>query len=466
MESVHAMKPVEVADSTSQKDPIPQGDGDRTLLIKALESGAGSCLVLDTELRVVGATGSAEQILGTRVRPGTRAVKLLCGEMVNSPLAEALAKGRPVTTTIVPVMGKPDGQFIRVRAKPLRAGFGTAGWLLLLTEEPRLDGDEPEELLGIWTRDVQMKRLFRLAEKVAKCDAPVLIRGEPGTGKESLAAAIHELSLRKAGLFSVIDAGMVTPVWLEDQLAKHAQSADGGTLFIDNLERLPFETQGALLRALEMGVITPLGHRGSSAQAASIPNSGEFRERHLTVNTRIISATSASLQYEVESGQFRADLLYRLRIVSLYLPPLRARRGDVLFVAEKIILQLNSRGGRVIEKMSDAAILKLTQHDWPGNVRELRAAIETAFATGDGPVLLPSELPADLTDPFATGEAVVGPASEPPSERMMDEASRIKRAIERANGDRAQAAITLGMSRTTLWRRMRALGLLGPGSDA
>lgn len=433
-------------DHTAHAAPEHGGD-DRALLLRAVEALGGGALVLDPALRVVAATPSAEIVLGAPVRPGIHAVKLLCGGAIDRPAAESLAAGRPFVTTI-PRLGTADPErLVRVRARPLRALSGPIGWVLLVAEEAARPDDRPEQLHGLWTRDVTMKRLFRLAEKVARADASVLVRGEMGTGKASLAAAIHKLSPRRSGAFRVVSCASATPALLERSLSGHARDADGGTLFLDDVDQLPVDVQGELLRVLESGVVTPA-------------DGGE----PVSADARIIAATHASLQREVEAGRFRADLLYRLRIASLYLPPLRARRGDVALLTEKFVAELNERGGRRIERVSPEALARLEQHAFPGNVRELRAAIESAFTTGEGPVLLAGDLPPEIGDPFASGEPVFRPAPPPPSAEEPDEAARIRRAVERAGGDRAQAATMLGMSRTTLWRRMRALGLHGHGA--
>jgi DNA-binding NtrC family response regulator len=427
--------------------PGPEGD-DRALLLRALDTLGGGALVLDAGLRVVAATPSAEVVLGAPARVGIHAVKLLCGGEVERPLAEALAAGRAVITT-VPRLGEGDpSRLVRVRARPLRSIAGLCGFLVQLSEETRSAGEGPEELHGLWTRDVTMKRLFRLAERVARCDASVLVRGEMGTGKASLAAAIHKLSPRHAGALHVVSCSGATTALLERRLSGHARDADGGTLFLDSVDQLPMEVQGELLRVLESGVVTPID--GDSP---------------VSIDFRVIAASHVSLQKEVEAGHFRADLLYRLRIASIYLPPLRARRGDVALLTERFITELNERGGRRIERVSPEALARLEQHPFPGNVRELRAAVESAFATGDGPVLLARDLPPEIADPLASDEELFrpAPASQPPPGEP-DEVARIRRAIERAGGDRSLAATTLGMSRTTLWRRMRALGMLGPSS--
>lgn len=427
----------------------PTGSEEHTLLLRALDALGGGALVLDSGLRVVAATPSAEGVLGAEIRPKIHAVKLLCAGEADRPLAEALASGRAVTATVPRLGDAGEGRLVRVRARPLRALSGPTGWILSLSEERAKPDDTPEELYGLWTRDVTMKRLFRLAERVAASDATVLIRGEMGTGKASLAAAIHKLSPRHAGTFCVVSCARATQALLERRIAGHAKDADGGTLFLDDVEMLPLDVQGELLRVLETGMLTP--HDGSAP---------------VRVDTRVIAASHASMSEEVESGRLRADLLYRLRIASLYLPPLYARRGDVALLAERFIAELNERGGRRIVRIAQEALARLEQHSFPGNVRELRAAIEAAFATGEGEVLLARDLPAEIADPFAGAEEVFRPApSSPPLADEPDEATRIRRAIERAGGDRTLAATALGMSRTTLWRRMRALGLYGLGEE-
>jgi two-component system response regulator AtoC len=428
--------------------PAPDhGGDDRALLVRAIEALGGGALVLDAGLRVVAATPAADLVLGAPVRPGIHAVKLLCGGAVDRPVAESLAAGRALVATIPRLGDSEPDRLVRVRARPLRALSGPIGWIVLVSEEPPRPDDRPEELHGLWTRDVTMKRLFRLAERVARCDASVLVRGEMGTGKASLAAAIHRLSPRHDGAFRAVSCALATPATLE----RHAREADGGTLFLDGVEQLSPGVQGELLRVLESGMVTP----SDGGKPAAI-------------DARVIASTHASLQREVESGRFRPDLLYRLRIASLYLPPLRARRGDVALLTEKLVAQLNERGGRRIESVAKEALARLEQHAFPGNVRELRAAIESAFATGEGAVLVTGDLPPEITDPFASGEMVFRPAppSQPPPAEEPDEVLRIRRAVERAGGDRAQAATMLGMSRTTLWRRMRALGLTGHHGDA
>jgi DNA-binding NtrC family response regulator len=187
------------------------------------------------------------------------------------------------------------------------------------------------------------------------------------------------------------------------------------------------------------------------------------------VDVRIVAATHRALRREVEAGRFRADLMYRLRVVPVFLPPLRSRQGDVLLLAQKFIEEMNQRGGRRIERIAPGARAALERHTWPGNVRELRNVLEYAYVVGDGPVLVEAELTPELTGSTPESDNRAPQANTPPplpDAVVRDpEAARIQRALERAGGSRERAAQMLGMSRVTLWRKMRALGLAPPGRE-
>ncbi len=438
--------------------------GVRTLLERALEAVAGGAIVLDSALRVVGATASAERVLGGPVPVGAHAIRMLYGDEVDRPIAEALTADRAFVATIArSSLDRPRHLRIQVRATPLRALDRIVGWVLQISERATGLDLQPEQFHGMWTRDATMKGVFRLAERVAHCDASVLLDGEMGTGKASLAAAIHALSPRKAGPYRSVNCSTRTPRTLERQLFGHAdahatpehsgaaaqgilRTADGGTVLLDNVGDLPPDTQASLLRVLESGTVTPV-------------DGGD----PVPLDVRVVAATHRSFQVLVASGRFRADLMYRLRMVSLHLPPLRARHGDVPLLVDKFVAELNSRGGRVIERVSPGALERLERHNWPGNVRELRVALESAFATGDGPTLTSADLPPDVSDRGDAGERLglpIDTAARSDQADGTDEATRIRRALERASGDRSRAAALLGISRTTLWRRMRALGFI------
>jgi transcriptional regulator with PAS, ATPase and Fis domain len=425
-------------------------------LLLALEQlGGGAVVVLDRGLHIVDATPTADALLGTPPR-GVLAPKVLCGSSAQRPIAEALAAGRAAEATIPSPLGK--GQ-VRVHAQPLHVAGKVAGFVLLF--EAVASDDEAVNVGGMWTRDPAMKHMFHLLQKVAASDSTVLVRGESGTGKELVARAIHDFSTRASGPFHAVNCAAMPAALLESELFGHVRGAftgavrdnpghfrlaHGGTLMLDEIAELPLDMQAKLLRVLETHTVMPVG--GSE----SIP-----------VNVRIIAATHRALRKEVEAGRFRADLMFRLRVIPLFLPPLRARAGDVALLAEKMLEELNGKSKRKVIRLSPAAKRALERHSWPGNVRELRNVLEYAFVVGEGPVLEISELPPEIKSPESTidGEprlevkAAEVPASASP------EAARILRALERANGSKARAAQALGMSRVTLWRRMKELGLAG-----
>jgi DNA-binding NtrC family response regulator len=191
----------------------------------------------------------------------------------------------------------------------------------------------------------------------------------------------------------------------------------------------------------------------------------------IPVDVRFVSATHRALRAEVAAGRFRADLMYRLRVIPIRLPPLRERPADVLLIAGKLIEQLNARGRRRIESISGAAEAALERYEWLGNVRELRNALAYAFAIGEGPVLGQGDLPPEIAGAGrADAEVTVVPDAAPVDAAPVDadhaddaapEVRRIRDALARTAGNRDRAAKLLGWSRVTLWRRMRALGLDG-----
>lgn len=445
------------ARATAKPDSIPNP------LRDALSELSGPAIVLDASLRVVLATLDAEELLDFPIPEGESAPKLLCGNTSKRPLAEALAAFRPVEA-LIPRPRQRGDALIRVRATPLGDEDRRSGWLLALSEADEGAVEEGPELFhGMWTQDGAMKRVFRIVERVADGDTTVLVRGETGTGKELVARALHDLSSRKKGPYRALNCAALPGGLLESELFGHArgaftgavkdtpghiQLAHGGTLFLDEVAELPLELQAKLLRVLETRAVTPVGGR------ESIP-----------VDVRIVSATHRSLRQQVEAGRFRADLMYRLRVIPIFLPPLRDRIGDISLLCLRFIEEMNRQSRRRIERISPAAERLLLAYPFPGNVRELRNVLAYAFAIGDGPVLVPTDLPQEIVSPEIS-PAPSGPlraeALSPRREaHLSEEAERILHVLERTAGNRERAAKILGVSRVTLWRRMRELGLAG-----
>jgi transcriptional regulator with PAS, ATPase and Fis domain len=443
------------------------------LLGGALSKLGGAVMLLDRELVVTASSREAETLLGMPITPGTRGVDLLCGDRMERPVAKALARGEAVTATVIRPRLDGSLQHLHVRAVPIEAEGdqprASAGFLLQLEEvDPSITGDAPEVLAGIATRSPRMKQMFRVMKRAAQRDATVLVRGESGVGKELVAQAIHSLSPRAKGPFRAINCAALPPALLESELFGHRRGAftgavrehDGffraahhGTLFLDEIAELSIELQAKLLRVLETRAVTPVGGRDAIA-----------------VDVRIVAATHRSLRELVASGKFRADLMYRLRVVPLRIPPLRERPEDIPFLAARILAELQTteaaRPGASVAMIADDARRALLAYAWPGNVRELRNALEYALVVGESDVIGAADLPEEILQggeaPAPTPESLpnasllrdAAPAAEHSAER-----ARISRALANASGNLGRAAHILGISRTTLWRHMKRLGI-------
>jgi transcriptional regulator with PAS, ATPase and Fis domain len=429
-------------------------NSDPVLHAAAFEMTAGAALLLDARLRIRIATPAAAVVLGFTAPVGASAATLLCGDRPKRPFAEALAAGIPFTA-VIPRPGSVGGEQVRVRSVPV--GDGPLGWIVYLASIASA-GHEPVLFHGMWTRDPRLKETFRIIERVAAEEMTVLVRGETGTGKELVAQALHALSPRNAGPFRAINCAALPANLLESELFGHVRGAftgavkdtpghielaHGGTLFLDEVAELPLELQAKLLRVLETRTVLPVGGR-----------------EPIPVDVRIVSATHRALRAEVEAGRFRADLMFRLRVIPIRLPPLRERPADVLLIASKICDELNARGRRRVTSIAPEAELALERYEWPGNVRELRNVLAYAFAIGAGPVIVASDLPPELLSSTGPSEVIVTGSGEAGAKSDdTPEVRRIRDALVRTSGNRDRAAKLLGLSRVTLWRRMRELGL-------
>ncbi|MEZ4443806.1 MAG: sigma 54-interacting transcriptional regulator [Polyangiaceae bacterium] len=302
------------------------------------------------------------------------------------------------------------------------------------------------EFHGIITVAPQMRELFEVVERVARTSATVLVRGETGTGKELLAGAIHKLSPRAKAPFRAINCATLSGELLASELFGHVQGAftgairdhkglfevaDTGTIFLDEIAELPLDIQARLLRVLQERSFTPLGSTES-----------------VSVDVRLISATNKGLRRLVAKGKFREDLMYRVRVVPLFLPPLNEREGDVEALLWHFIDEQNAISARQIEAVDASAMEALLDYRWPGNVRELRNIVEYAFAVGVGPVFTLSDVTPEIRgEPPPRDGDVLDPRAA--------ERARIVETLKKLGGRKGEAAEALGMSRSTLWRKLR-----------
>jgi DNA-binding NtrC family response regulator len=312
----------------------------------------------------------------------------------------------------------------------------------------------PGEMLG---SSPAMQRLRELVRRAAASEGRVLVAGENGTGKELVARALHDGSRRRAGPFVKLNCAAVPAELIESELFGHERGAftgavaarrgkfelaDGGTLFLDEVADMPPAMQAKVLRVLQEGEFERVG--GQSA---------------LRTDARVVAATNKDLPAEVAQGRFREDLYYRLAVVLVRTPPLRERKDDVPDLAARFLAEACERNGRRAMTLSREAVLALQAHDWPGNVRELRNVVERLAILCDGPSLGPAEV----------AEALPG-ARRPRSDRARDGAS-FHELVEEAEREIILAALTahqdnvsdtaraLGLERSHLYKKMRALGV-------
>lgn len=317
------------------------------------------------------------------------------------------------------------------------------------------DAHRFEEILG---GSAAMKAVYDLIERVAETDASVLITGESGTGKELVARALHKRSRRSAGPFVAINCAAMPENLLESELFGHVRGAftdaktnrtglfveaHGGTLFLDEIAELGLGLQPKLLRALQERRVRPVGGGGGEVD----------------FDARIIAATNRDLETAVEEKRFREDLFYRINVIHLALPPLRARGNDVLLLAQHFVQRFADQFNKRVVGLSPGAAEKLLGYAWPGNVRELQNAIERAVALCRLDEIVVDDLPDKIRD-FRSSHVLV--AAQDPSELLsLEEVERryILRALETLGGNRTLTAHKLGLDRKTLYRKLQRYGV-------
>ncbi|HEX3344563.1 MAG TPA: sigma-54 dependent transcriptional regulator [Polyangiaceae bacterium] len=383
-------------------------------------------------------------------------------------LCDRVVRNRPdVPVIVVTAFGSMDTAVATLRAgafdfitKPfdmaeLEIAVERAAQHRLLREEVKRlrraaeGAKEFEELVGA---SVAMRGVYGLIDRVAATDATVLITGETGTGKELAARAIHRRSRRHAAPMVTVNCAAVSLTLLESELFGHVRGAftdartdrkglfvqaEGGTLFLDELGEMPLEMQVKLLRALEARAVRPVGG-----------------QQETPFDVRLIAATHRDLLASVEEGTFREDLYYRVDVVELGMPPLRARGADVLLLAQVFLQQLAGPHGKPIRGISPPVAERLLAYAWPGNVRELRNCIERAVAMARFEDLVVEDLPAQVRD-YKPSHVLV--ASNDPSELVsLGEVERryVERVMQAVGGNKRQAAEVLGLDRTTLYRKL------------
>jgi len=312
-------------------------------------------------------------------------------------------------------------------------------------------------LAGLVGQSAPMRHLFELIERFARSDSTVLVQGETGTGKELVADAIHQRSLRAHGPFQVLDCSSLPEQLVEDQLFGHEpgaftgagmratvgvfEAAHGGTLFLDEIGELPLETQSKLLRAVESRRIRRIGST-----------------RTISCDVRIVAATNRDLAVEVNRGTFRADLYYRLAVARLTVPPLRERRDDIPGLVDHFLRQLDGAG---VAPLPPDFLERAKAHSWPGNVRELRNAVERAALLPHHPTVLAAEAAPSSVAPRAGGAIDVTVPFKVAKQHMIDDFDRryLEALLAANDGNISAAARAAGIDRMSIYKMIKRLGL-------
>ena len=437
-----------------------------------LESISDGVFTVDADWRITYFNAAAERITGIRRR---EALGRGCAEVFRASMCETscalrqtLKSGRPVINRaafIVTAAGRRIPVSVSTAilrdARGRLVGGAETFRDLSLVEALRKELSGAFQVGDLVSRSPAMRRLQVLLPQVADSGATVLIQGETGTGKELLARAVHNHSPRRRKPFVAVNCGALPDTLLESELFGYVKgaftgadrdkpgrfaAAEGGTLFLDEIGDISPAMQVRLLRVLQEHAYEPLGSV-VSRQA----------------DVRVIAATHRDLAERIRAGAFREDLFYRLNVVRLDLPPLRHRKEDIPLLADHFVARFNRRQGRHVAGLTPDAVGLLMMHDFPGNVRELENIIERAFVLCGAGRIDTAHLPAELTG--AGQPAPASAAENLAARRRSAEARAIQDALAACGYNRQQAARALGLHKSTLFRKIRALGIALPEQD-
>ncbi len=321
-------------------------------------------------------------------------------------------------------------------------------------KKQRRNAEDFGEFIG---RSPVMERLFDRISRIADQQVPVLITGESGTGKELVARALHRYSKRRKEPFVPVNCAALPGMLLESELFGHAQGAftdarsdrqglflgaNGGTLFMDEIAEIPLDLQPKLLRAVETGSVRPIG-----------------KNNELKSDVRIVAATNRDLEATVEEGQFREDLFFRINVVRLNVPPLRARGSDILLLAQYFLQNITLRDDKPVKGFFPSTAEKLLAYGWPGNVRELRNAMEHAVAMTRFEEIAVEDLPEKIRN-YKSSQVVLG-GNTPEELLTLEDVERqyVEHVLKAVNGNKSVAARILGLGRRTLYRKLEIWGI-------
>ena len=435
-----------------------------------LESISDGVFTVDQDWRITSFNRAASKITGI---PREEAMGRFCSDVFRSSMCEADCALRKTLRSGKPAIGRScyiidsNGRRIPISVSTavLKDGQGRiAGGAetfrdLTELEELRQELKVRSHVGNLVSLSPVMQKVFEVIPAVAASPSTVLILGETGTGKELVARTIHELSPRKDGPFTAVNCGALPDALLESELFGYKAGAftganrdkpgrfalaKGGTLFLDEIGEVSPALQVKLLRVLQDRVYEPLGSVRSEK-----------------ADVRVIAATNRDLSGLVKKGLFREDLYYRINVVRLELPPLRKRKEDIPSLAEHFITRFNRLQEKAVQGLTSEALSLLMAHDWPGNIRELENAVERAFILCSKGSIGVCHLPEELTVRYCDSTM----PSSMRSARDTLEALTIRKALERNKGSRIAAARELGIHKSTLFRKIRKLGVSRAGKE-
>ena len=447
-------------------------------ITRALASLGRAFICLDPSFHIVHVSDLLDRFLGeevSKVLIGRPVEELLGVDLFGprGPLRQALLDGQMREGWRATLkFGNATPRLVSITTAPLLTHHNdicdpNVRYLIVLrsAEEDGSCSDAPVFYSGVVACSPAMQRIFRLVETLQHSEATVLITGESGTGKEVVARAIHQHSTRSNGPFVAVNCGALPADLLESELFGHVRGAftgaikdrvgrfelaTHGTLFLDEIGDLPTQLQVKLLRVL---------------QERQYERVGESTTR--TTHARIIAATNADLHEALQQGRLREDLYYRLCVVPIEIPPLHERREDISALVMSLLSRITAQHG-LVRRVSPQAMRLLLNYSWPGNVREMANMIEYAVAVARKETILPEDLPEELrhVQPHVAAPAAPAPRTvalpdwkpEGHSDASA-EAEHLRAVLEEHHWKRAEAAKALGLSRSTLWRKMRELGV-------
>jgi PAS domain S-box-containing protein len=449
-------------------------DGKNCDLTKLLESGryeavildsiADGVFVVDTDWRVCSFNRAAEEITGIA---SEEAIGRQCSDVFRASICESACALRETMTTGRPIINRAiyivrsDGTRIPVTISTalLKDDAGQTIGGVETFRDLSVEEELRRELAGRYTfedmvsRSPEVLRIFDILPDIAESESTLLIRGESGTGKELVARAIHRMSPRAEGPLVTVNCAAIPDTLLESELFGHKAGsftdarrdragrfalADGGTIFLDEIGDVSSALQARLLRVLQDGTFEPLG--GTKTEKADV---------------RVVAATNRDLDAMVKAGEFRSDLFYRINVITVTLPPLRDRREDIPLLVDHFIERYNRLRRKEITGVSPDVLQIMMTHDYPGNIRELENIMEHAYVMCRSGTIRLRHLPPSLLP--ARPSEVDAPGSLADAERVF-----LISVLERNGWNRAATARELGVHKTTLWRKMKRLGIAAP----